>query len=188
MAELNISCFANIGFACTKGFRRDPTVIKSTDVSATRRMVAACCNSAMDMAFDDKRHWVSAYRNRFEGDFPPLEVRICTRSRTSTQRAPRQQRTQLSRIPAQTDLPAEHARHDPRAEAEKKPHLRTSPCSFSSPSSRYWITIEPKRFMLIIWMRGCRRRGDGTKRLALDRDPGSLVLPFISCAGRMTLH
>lgn len=71
-------------FACTKGFEH-LTAIKLTDASATRRMVAACCNSAMYMAFDDKRHWVSAYRNRFEGDFPPLEVRICTRSRMSNE-------------------------------------------------------------------------------------------------------
>ncbi len=69
-------------FACAKGFAQ-LTAIKLTDASATRRMVAACCNSAMYMAFDDKRHWVSAYRDRFEGDVPPLEVRICTKSRTS---------------------------------------------------------------------------------------------------------
>ena len=71
-------------FACSKGSEH-LTAIRLTDASATRRMVAACCNSAMYMAFDDKRHWVSAYRNRFEGDVPPLEVRICTKSRTSNE-------------------------------------------------------------------------------------------------------
>lgn len=69
-------------FACTKGFEH-LTAIRLKGTSATRRMVAACCNSAMYMAFDDKRHWVSAYRRRFQGDVPPLEVCICTKSRTS---------------------------------------------------------------------------------------------------------
>jgi hypothetical protein len=69
-------------FACRKGFEH-LAAVKLKDSSATRRMVATCCNSAMYMAFDDKRHWVSAFRNRFEGDVPPLEARICTKSRRS---------------------------------------------------------------------------------------------------------
>ena len=39
----------------------------------------------MYMAFDDARHWVSAYRARFVGDVPPLEMRICTKSRSSNE-------------------------------------------------------------------------------------------------------
>ena len=31
----------------------------------------------MVMAFDDSRHWVSAYRRRFDGAPPPIEMRIC---------------------------------------------------------------------------------------------------------------
>jgi len=69
-------------FACIQGFEH-LTAIRLSDATTTRRMVAACCNSAMYMAFDDKRHWVSAYRDRFDGDVPPVEVRICTKSRTS---------------------------------------------------------------------------------------------------------
>jgi hypothetical protein len=69
-------------FACSKG-REHLQAFRLNASSATRRMVASCCNSAMYMAFDDKRHWVSAYRVRFEGDAPPLEMRICTKSRTS---------------------------------------------------------------------------------------------------------
>jgi hypothetical protein len=49
--------------------------------SATNRVVATCCNSAMFMNFDKGPFWVSAYRARFQGDLPPLEMRICTRSR-----------------------------------------------------------------------------------------------------------
>jgi hypothetical protein len=71
-------------FACTKG-REQLKTIRLRDASATRRMIAGCCNSAMYMAFDDKRHWVSAYRMRFEGDVPPLEMRICTKSRVSSE-------------------------------------------------------------------------------------------------------
>lgn len=68
--------------SCDRGFEH-LTAVKLKDTSATRRMVATCCNSAMYMAFDDRRHWVSAFRDRFKGDAPPLEVRICTKSRKS---------------------------------------------------------------------------------------------------------
>lgn len=71
-------------FACAKGFERLAT-IRLRDASATRRMVATCCNSAMYIAFDDKRHWVSAYRDRFGSDAPPLEARICVKSRNSSE-------------------------------------------------------------------------------------------------------
>jgi len=47
--------------------------------SATNRVVATCCNSAMFLNFDDARHWVSIYRARFQGDLPPLQMRICTK-------------------------------------------------------------------------------------------------------------
>jgi len=68
--------------ACSKGAEQLQAVrLKNT--SATRRMIASCCGSAMHMAFDDARHWVSAYRARFVGDVPPLEMRICTKSRAS---------------------------------------------------------------------------------------------------------
>lgn len=49
--------------------------------SATNRMVASCCNSAMFMNFDDGRHWVAAYRKRFHGELPPVEMRICTKAK-----------------------------------------------------------------------------------------------------------
>jgi hypothetical protein len=49
--------------------------------SPTNRVVATCCNSAMFMSFDKGPHWVTAYRARFQGDLPPLQARICTRSR-----------------------------------------------------------------------------------------------------------
>lgn len=52
---------------------------KIEEKSATSRVVADCCNSAMIMRFDDARHWVLVYRARFQGDVPPLQWRICTR-------------------------------------------------------------------------------------------------------------
>jgi hypothetical protein len=48
--------------------------------SPTRRLVATCCNSAMFLDFT-KGHWLSMYRNRFEADAPPLEMRIMTKDR-----------------------------------------------------------------------------------------------------------
>jgi hypothetical protein len=52
---------------------------KIREESATNRVVATCCNSAMFMDFDDAKHWVSVYRARFRGDAPSPEMRICTK-------------------------------------------------------------------------------------------------------------
>ena len=54
---------------------------KLKETSATNRVVAACCNSAVFMDFDRGPHWVSAYRARLHGELPPLQYRICTRSK-----------------------------------------------------------------------------------------------------------
>ena len=40
----------------------------------TERFVASCCNSGMFLKFS-KGHWVSAYRYRFDGELPPIEMR-----------------------------------------------------------------------------------------------------------------
>ena len=47
--------------------------------SATNRVIATCCNSAMFLNFDDGKHWVDVYRSRFKRDIPPLQMRICTK-------------------------------------------------------------------------------------------------------------
>ena len=52
---------------------------KLKETSVTNRVVAACCNSAVFMNFDRGPHWVSAYRARFRGELPPLQLRICTK-------------------------------------------------------------------------------------------------------------
>jgi len=52
---------------------------KIKENSVTNRVVATCCNSAMFMNFDKGPFWVSAYRARFRGDPPPLQMRIFTR-------------------------------------------------------------------------------------------------------------
>jgi hypothetical protein len=69
-------------FSCTEGAVH-LQALRLKDNSATRRMIAGCCGSAMYMAFDDFRHWVSAYRLRFVGDVPPVQMRICAKFRTS---------------------------------------------------------------------------------------------------------
>jgi hypothetical protein len=51
--------------------------------SATNRTIASCCHSAMLMRFDDARHWVPIYRAGFQGDVPPVEMRICTKFRSA---------------------------------------------------------------------------------------------------------
>jgi len=54
---------------------------KLKPTSPTNRMVATCCNSAVLVNFDRGPHWISAYTARFQGDLPPLECRVCTKSR-----------------------------------------------------------------------------------------------------------
>ena len=49
--------------------------------SATNRLVATCCNSALFMNFDDSKHWVDIYRSRCQGALPPVQMRVCTRFR-----------------------------------------------------------------------------------------------------------
>jgi len=48
--------------------------------SPTRRMVAACCNSAMFLDFT-KGHWLTLYRARLVGEVAPLEMRVMTADR-----------------------------------------------------------------------------------------------------------
>jgi hypothetical protein len=52
---------------------------KIKEKTATNRLVATCCNSAMVLNFDDAKHWVSMYRARFKGPVPPVEMLVCTR-------------------------------------------------------------------------------------------------------------
>ena len=47
--------------------------------SATNRVVATCCNSAMLVDFDSGPHWVTLYRPGFERPLPELEMRLQTR-------------------------------------------------------------------------------------------------------------
>jgi hypothetical protein len=74
--------------ACSKG----AALLKSYKIkenSVTNRVVATCCNSPMFMNFDKGPFWVSAYRARFPGDdLPPLQMRICTRSKPAAAALP----------------------------------------------------------------------------------------------------
>ena len=60
---------------------------KIQNESPTRRVVASCCNSAMFLDFQ-KGHWFSAYRARFEGDVPPLQMRIQTKFKPKDRQIP----------------------------------------------------------------------------------------------------
>jgi hypothetical protein len=65
---------------CSKGnelLRR----YKLKETSPTNRAVATCCNAAMFVDFDRGPFWVSAYTPRFQGDVPPPQVRVCTKSK-----------------------------------------------------------------------------------------------------------
>ncbi len=52
--------------------------LRIREKSATRRVVASCCNSALYLDFE-KGHWLSIYRARLGGVLPPLQMRIQTR-------------------------------------------------------------------------------------------------------------
>src|ERR1700722_736056 len=60
---------------------------KLREGSATRRVVATCCNSVMFLDFQ-KGHWFSVYRARFAGDVPPSQMRVQTKSRPQTASGP----------------------------------------------------------------------------------------------------
>jgi len=46
--------------------------------SFTKRVVASCCNSAMFLDFE-KGHWLSVYRDRLQGDAPPVQMLVQTK-------------------------------------------------------------------------------------------------------------
>lgn len=52
---------------------------KLTEESPTKRVVAACCDSPMYLDFE-KGHWLSVYRAALQGDLPPVEMRVQTKS------------------------------------------------------------------------------------------------------------
>ena len=65
-------------FECSKGAELLRSY-KLKETSATNRVIATCCNSAVFLKFDRGPHWISAYRARFRGELPPLQLRICTK-------------------------------------------------------------------------------------------------------------
>lgn len=48
--------------------------------SPTRRVLAACCNSAMFLDFT-RGHWLTVYRDRVASGAPPVEMRVMTKDR-----------------------------------------------------------------------------------------------------------
>ncbi|WP_246731443.1 hypothetical protein [Methylocapsa sp. S129] len=74
-------------FSCSAG--EDLLVsYKIREGAPTRRVVASCCNSAMFLKYRPG-FWVSAYRARFEGDLPPLEMRTQIQHRRADADLPR---------------------------------------------------------------------------------------------------
>jgi hypothetical protein len=73
-------------FECIKG-RELLQDLRLKESSPTRRVVAGCCNSALYLDFQ-KGHWVSAYRARFQGAAPPIQMRIQTRFKPGLEQAP----------------------------------------------------------------------------------------------------
>jgi hypothetical protein len=61
---------------------------KIRERAPTQRFVASCCNSGMFLKFAPG-HWVSAYRARFAGDLPPIEIRTQTKYRHADTDIPR---------------------------------------------------------------------------------------------------
>ncbi|CAE6805269.1 GFA family protein [Paraburkholderia domus] len=61
---------------------------KIREGSATNRVIATCCNSAMLLAFDDGKHWVDLYRSRCKNDVLPVQMRICTKFKTDGRTIP----------------------------------------------------------------------------------------------------
>lgn len=60
-------------FACVEG--ADLLVgYKLGDKAPTQRFVASCCDTGMFIKYAPG-HWVSAYRLRFDGPLPPIEMR-----------------------------------------------------------------------------------------------------------------
>ena len=53
---------------------------KLSDESSTKRVVATCCDSPIFLEFE-KGHWLSVYRTALQGDLPPLEMRVHTKSK-----------------------------------------------------------------------------------------------------------
>lgn len=49
-----------------------------TGEANAKRVLASCCNSAMFLDFE-KGHWLSLYRDRFEGASPTLDMRVQTK-------------------------------------------------------------------------------------------------------------
>ncbi|MEO1545005.1 MAG: hypothetical protein AAFR75_13465 [Pseudomonadota bacterium] len=70
---------------------------KLKDNAPTQRFVASCCNTGMFIKYRPG-HWVSAYRNRFEGELPPIEMLNQTRHRQSDLAIP-QDAPSYSRFP-----------------------------------------------------------------------------------------
>jgi hypothetical protein len=73
-------------FACSEG---GELLVdhRLTPMAPTRRVTASCCNAALFVKFD-KGHWVSAYRGRFVGDPPPVELRTQTKHRRAAEPLP----------------------------------------------------------------------------------------------------
>ncbi|GAA0311386.1 hypothetical protein GCM10009087_21860 [Sphingomonas oligophenolica] len=58
-----------------------------TEESATRRLVAACCNAPMVLDFT-RGHWLTLYRDRLSQDAPPVEMGLMAKDRPADRPLP----------------------------------------------------------------------------------------------------
>jgi hypothetical protein len=77
MVELRTSYIARTA-SSVQGGRDLLRDLRIREKSATRRVVASCCNSALYLDFE-KGHWLSIHRARLGGVLPSLQMRIETR-------------------------------------------------------------------------------------------------------------
>ena len=73
---------------CTHGAEL-VTKLKLREKTATNRLVATCCNSALAISFDDSKHWMPLFRSRLRGGARPLDMRICTKFARDPDRIPK---------------------------------------------------------------------------------------------------
>jgi len=72
---------------------------KIREGSATKRLVATCCATAMLLGFEDRKHWVDVYWTRIRRDPPQIEMHVCTKFRREGVDLPRD-------IPSYSGYPA----------------------------------------------------------------------------------
>jgi hypothetical protein len=72
-------------------YRKGTEFFKSLKVEADSpgRVYASCCNSYLFMDLPNPMHWVPIFRNRFQGELPPLEMRMNVKAKAEGSDVPK---------------------------------------------------------------------------------------------------